>query len=87
MSAQTHLITENLEGSEEELACCDGDDILSCEHISVNATALGDQDLELTPLGESVQFKGMVGDSDHSYHYSNENRQSNHTVKNLACKI
>jgi len=57
----------------DEIACCKEKYVLSCHHISVNAENLGTQYLHLTSsLNETVEFQGMVGDSDHSYHYQNE---------------
>merc|ERR1712183_235760 len=62
-----------VDGNVEEVACCKGDDILTCEQISVNATALGDDELEVTPLGETLHFKGMIDDSKDTYNYANNN--------------
>merc|ERR1719228_3044744 len=65
--------TDSFDMNVDEIACCKEKYVLSCHHISVNAENLGIQYLHLTSsLNETVEFQGMVGDSDHSYHYQNE---------------
>merc|ERR1719228_867576 len=65
--------TDSFDMNVDEIACCKEKYVLSCHHISVNAENLGTQYLHLTSsLNETVEFQGMVGDSDHSYHYQNE---------------
>jgi len=67
----TQLITVNDEVDEKDPACCSGDGILTCEQITVNAKALGEDKLELTPLGLTVEFNGMVDGNNDTYNYTN----------------
>ena len=53
-------------------ACCQGDHLLSCNQFELDTDSLGDEELHLEPLNTTLRFKGMVGDSDHSFHYSND---------------
>jgi len=63
------LYNEEAAVSRQELACCEGEEFLSCQPIAINITALGDQELDLLILNKTLAFKGMVGESINSYHY------------------
>eukprot|EP00088_Acartia_fossae_P054754 TRINITY_DN6318_c0_g1_i2.p1 TRINITY_DN6318_c0_g1~~TRINITY_DN6318_c0_g1_i2.p1 ORF type:complete len:529 (+),score=57.41 TRINITY_DN6318_c0_g1_i2:44-1630(+) len=58
--------------SRDEPECCQGEFVLSCRQFQLDPDALGDDDLYLEPLNTTLQFKGMVGDSDHAYHYGSD---------------
>jgi len=58
--------------SRQDLACCQGEQLLSCNQVDLDVASLGDQDLELSPLNVTVEFKGMVDGSSNSYHYEND---------------
>eukprot|EP00088_Acartia_fossae_P016028 TRINITY_DN1892_c0_g2_i4.p1 TRINITY_DN1892_c0_g2~~TRINITY_DN1892_c0_g2_i4.p1 ORF type:complete len:527 (-),score=57.13 TRINITY_DN1892_c0_g2_i4:73-1653(-) len=58
--------------SRTELACCQDEHILSCSPFELDPASLGDPELYLEPLNTTLLFEGMVGDSDHSYHYGND---------------
>jgi len=71
-TCQTVLFFQTDESSVADLPCCQGDFVLSCQQINLNAAVLGQQELDITPLHQTVKFIEMVGDSDHSYHYGND---------------
>merc|ERR1719186_157041 len=66
------LFSESLNRRPDNLTCCNDDLAPSCDQIDINIATLGDEHVELTPLGAVVQFIGMVGDNDHSYHYESK---------------
>ena len=55
-----------------DLPCCQDDQLLSCHQVDLDVNTLGDQDLDLAPLNTTVQYKGLVLGSKHSYHYEND---------------
>ncbi len=58
-------------GTRQQLSCCEGMNILSCDEIEIDLNALGDEDLYLEPLNTTLQYQGLVLMSSNSYHYSN----------------
>jgi hypothetical protein len=66
------LFKETFAESRQDLPCCQDDNLLSCHQVDLDAASLGDEDLDLTPLNITVQFKGLVEGSEHSYHYEND---------------
>jgi len=71
-TCQNVLFLQTDDSSVAELPCCQGDFVLSCQQINVEAAALGQDELDITPLNQTVKFLGKVGDSDHSYYYGND---------------
>jgi len=56
----------------QELSCCQGDYILSCQEFDIDLSVLGDGDLYLEPLNTTLTFRGLVFMSSNSYNYGND---------------
>ena len=52
-------------------ACCEGDGIISCTPVDIDASNLGGESIEL-PGGIEVTFRSTVGDNQNAYHYRGE---------------
>jgi hypothetical protein len=58
--------------SGSELSCCQDDNLLSCQQVNIDQSALGDDDLYLEPINATLAFEGMVENTNNSYHYGND---------------
>ena len=56
----------------QQLSCCQGDNILSCQEFDIDLSVLGDGDLFLEPLNTTLTFRGLVFMSSNSYNYGND---------------
>ncbi len=56
----------------QQLSCCQGDNILSCQEFDIDLSVLGDGDLFLEPLNTTLTFRGLVFMSSNSYKYGND---------------
>lgn len=54
------------------LPCCIGSDIMSCKQARLNPQAFGAHHIELPGLNGSLTYTGLVGDSNDTLHYMND---------------
>eukprot|EP00088_Acartia_fossae_P070982 TRINITY_DN9636_c0_g1_i8.p1 TRINITY_DN9636_c0_g1~~TRINITY_DN9636_c0_g1_i8.p1 ORF type:complete len:578 (+),score=41.71 TRINITY_DN9636_c0_g1_i8:3-1736(+) len=61
---------EPVPASRSQPMCCQDNHVLSCDQFKLNTSLLGtDDQLYLSPLNVTLDYLGLVGESDHTYHY------------------